>query len=148
LAESERRYQDSERRYHDAERRADRAELMGVLHNRDTTSSPNFPASSRHSSRPSYRQDIFYSDGGRATRWYGGDLSDDGDDIYGFNDSPGTRRITVPDRSPSPLTPTVPENSSSRSSSSAYTPPLPPRMRDRTYNKDVNEGEKDNISQD
>lgn len=138
LAESERRNRDFEWRYRDMQRDADKAELMDMLRRSDTTPTPRRPPPSHHKSRPHYRQDIFYSDGGRATRWYGGDLSDDGDDIHGFNDSPGTRRVTVLDRSPSPSTPTHVLKDSSSMSSSVPTS-LPPRMRNRTHSKDTSD---------
>lgn len=141
---------ESERRNHDMQQEADRVEWMSLLQKREATSSPIGRTPLQRSSRPHYRQDIYYSDGGRATRWYGGDLSDDGDDIHGLNDSPRTRHVTVLDNSPgqSPPTPThMPESSSSGSSSSLYTSTLPPCMRDHTHDEEVNKGEEDTRSE-
>jgi hypothetical protein len=89
-----------------AERRADRAELFegtSVVSWKDL--SPGFPprvGPRRHSqvhSQPRkrlYRQEITYADGGKSTRWIGGS-DDDQDEVQGFKDSPGTRRITYHD---------------------------------------------------
>jgi hypothetical protein len=67
--------------------------------------SPGFPPRvglHRHSqvhSQPHkclYRQEISYADGGKSIRWVGGS-DDDRDEVEGFKDSPGTRRITYYD---------------------------------------------------
>jgi len=44
------------------------------------------------SSRRRFRQEIYYADGGRSTRYLASD--DDDAEIQGVNDSPGTRRYT------------------------------------------------------
>lgn len=134
LAEAERRYQDAERRFQDSERRADKAtqkaELLDILTKRDLPSPHIFPTTPRQPSRPSrphYHQDIFYRDGGRATRWYGGDLSDDpNDDACGLNDSPGTIRVTALAASPPRSTSGVTDK---EGSSSSMDMSVPPRMR-------------------
>lgn len=91
---------DAERRCHNAECRADRAELMGMITESRGPSygqRPCGPPQSRGSWRTHrhFRQEIYYADGGRATRYLGSD--DDDAEVQGFNDSPGTRRYTFDD---------------------------------------------------
>lgn len=94
--------------------------------------SPGFPP--RYKGLPHYgqrsrrrlRQEVYYADGGRSTRYLGTD--DDEAEIQGDNDSPGTRRYTVevdsdlpetPDQFPtSPMPPSHSLSMSSHSTSS------------------------------
>lgn len=94
---------EAERRCHNAERRADCAELMGMLsgsRGRKPTyhpRSPSLPHQHHHgTSRRRFRQEIYYADGGRSTRYLGSD--DDDVEIEGHNDSPGTRRYTFEEK--------------------------------------------------
>lgn len=92
-----------------AERRADRAELLEMMtgrHGAQVVSrkeispgvAPRTGQMTRHaqanSRKPRRRQEITYADGGKSIRWIGGS-DDDPDEVQGFNDSPGTRRITI-----------------------------------------------------
>jgi hypothetical protein len=99
---------DAERRCQNAERRADRAELMEMISgSRDRQNFPRRPLSPvpprvgrqphRGSSRRRFRQEIYYGDGGRSTRYLGSDDDDDAE-IEGHNDSPGTRRYTFEEK--------------------------------------------------
>lgn len=89
---------EAERRCQNAERRADRAELMEMISgSQGHTLFPRRPPSpprvrQPHGSRHRFRQEIFYADGGRSTRYLASD--DDDAEVQGDNDSPGTRRYT------------------------------------------------------
>lgn len=103
---------EADRQRNASERRADRAELLEMMTDRRGTRvvsrkdlSPGLPprvGPRRHSqvhSRPRkrlYRQEITYAGGGKSIRWVGGS-DDDQDEVQGFRDSPGTRRITYYD---------------------------------------------------
>ena len=99
---------EAERRCHNAERRADRAELMEMISgSRGRQNFPRCPPSPgplprdghqprRRSSRRRFRQEIYYADGGRSTRFLGSD--DDDAEVQGNNDSPGTRRYTFEEK--------------------------------------------------
>lgn len=103
---------EADRQRNAAERRADRAELFEMMTERRGAQvvsrknlSPRFPPrvgprrrSPVHSQprKRRYRQEITYADGGKSIRWMGGS-SDDQDEVQGFKDSPGTRRITYYD---------------------------------------------------
>ena len=106
---------EAERRCHNAERRADRAELMGMISGSrghqvvaHHPPSPDPPYVERHLRRR-FRQEIYYGDGGRSTRFLGSD--DDDAEIEGRNDSPGTRRYTFEDND-QPSSSSLPASSS------------------------------------
>jgi len=97
------RLAESDRERNAAERRADRAEMMGMLsgsrghrdhghrdHSRRDRSHRDRSHRDRspHRHNRTQRQDVYYADGGRATRWVGSGDSD----AFPTNDSPGTRR--------------------------------------------------------
>lgn len=103
---------EADRQRNAAERRADRAELFEMMTERRGAQvvsrkdlSPRFaprvgprrqsPVHSRPRKRL-YRQEITYAEGGKSVRWVGGS-DDDQDEVQGFKDSPGTRRITYYD---------------------------------------------------
>jgi hypothetical protein len=99
---------EAERRCHNADRRADRAELMGMISGsrgpQNFTRRPPSPGPprvgrqpGRRSSHRRFRQEIYYGDGGRSTRYLASD--DDDAEIQGDNDSPGTRRYTFEESS-------------------------------------------------
>jgi len=91
-----------------AERRVDHAELFEMMTERRGAQvvswkdlSPGFPPQVGlcHHSQPHkclYCQEITYTEGGKSIRWIGGS-DDDRDEVQGFKDSPGTRRITYYD---------------------------------------------------
>ncbi|EDQ99283.1 uncharacterized protein LACBIDRAFT_316771 [Laccaria bicolor S238N-H82] len=103
---------EADRQRNASERRADRAELLEMMTERRGAQvvsrkdlSPGFAprvGSRRHSkvhSQPRkclYRQEITYAGGGKSVRWIGGS-DDNQDEVQGFKDSPGTRRITYYD---------------------------------------------------
>lgn len=98
---------DAERRCNNADRRADRAELMEMItESRGRQPGPHCPPRGGFRIRGSlrtrrhFRQEIYYADGGRATRYLGSD--DDDAEVQGDKDSPGTRRYTFDD---GPVTP-------------------------------------------
>ena len=87
------RLAESDRDRNAAERRADKAEMLYMVSNTKVQHESgrrwaSSPAPNRTPGRP-VRQDVFYSDGGRATRWLGPD-----DDEPLYPDSPGTRVIS------------------------------------------------------
>jgi hypothetical protein len=90
------RLSESDRDRNNAERHADRVEMMSML----SSSRREREASPPHRRDRRQRQEVYYADGGRATRWVGG-LDDD--DLHLMSDSPGTRRYTYPHDSPSSL---------------------------------------------
>ena len=119
---------EAERRCHKAERRADRAEMMEMI-----TESRGQRVVARHPlspgppprvgrrprggwrSRNRFRQEIYYADGGRSTRYLGSDDNDD--EVQGNKDSPGTRRYTFEEADePDPTSLTPPSHSPSTSS--------------------------------
>jgi hypothetical protein len=118
---------EAERRCNESERRADRAKLMKMItasrgHQEDSSPhhSPHLGRAGQGGRRSRHRRrrrrvEIYYGDGGRATKYVGS--SDDEAEVRGDRDSPGTRRYMFEEADATMASPTSPPNSSLQASS-------------------------------